>query len=64
MMEPWQHAAVFAEARKVIPVGHVWTWVYSTNRLLDGKTPAQVVEAGGISRVLDLLAAMADGIPV
>jgi hypothetical protein len=63
-MEIWQHTAVFMEARKVIPVGHVWTWVYSPNRLLQGKTPAQVVEAGEIQRVLDLLAAMADGVPV
>lgn len=55
--------AYVAEAlAEVLPRSHANVWMFSPNRMLDHKRPADLVHDGEFKKVLDAIEAIADGV--
>jgi len=50
-----------AAAEVYTPEG-VEVWMTARNKMFEGRTPTEMIEAGQTGRVLDLIAALADGV--
>lgn len=60
----WRLGPVAEAAQEVMPLSHVALWMHTPHKHLGGQSPDQTIAAGDRQRVLDLLAAMAEGVPL